>query len=623
VWRVTLSGRFPPRALRYVVLADRRPIAFGVPTSNARAVRAITTDRAVLSARLTAAYGSRPSVPATPITEPPASQGGAGIARSGPASDPASAGPLAVQRSVYDLGDEVFQPSGLTGKVELTGDVHYPADLSGGPYPLVVFMHGNHVTCYKGRRADYRWPCKPGWQPIPNYGGYDYIARDLASYGFIVVSISANGVNVLGNRVPDTGMRQRGEVLEKHIDLWKEWATTGGEPFGTTFVGKVDLTRIGTMGHSRGGEGVVWNVIVDRERPDPYGIDAVLALAPVDFTRVTINEVPFAVVLPYCDGDVSDLEGIHYFDDSRYLVPGDATPKHTVTAFGANHNFFNTVWTPGGRYPGGFDDGRFSGCDDRLRPIEERHVGRAYIVSFFRRYLTDATEFEPIWTGEQTPASIAPARVLVSYLAPDLANRRLDVDRFTGPGDLSVGQTGGAVTAVDTPLFGWCEDGFDTPCMSTQYAFSDVHMSFPFFFSGEPVAPGLGQAMLGWSGEGSVRFAVPSSDVSAFDALQFRATINPAYFANDGAAFQDLSVVLEDGDGHRAEVSASDVGNDALANPVGRRRFGHIILNQVRFPLGDFAGVDLTDVVAVELHLDRTIAGVIDLADLAFSADAV
>src|SRR6186713_2772355 len=35
VWRVTLSGRFPPRALRYVVLADRRPIAFAVPTSNA------------------------------------------------------------------------------------------------------------------------------------------------------------------------------------------------------------------------------------------------------------------------------------------------------------------------------------------------------------------------------------------------------------------------------------------------------------------------------------------------------------------------------------------------------------------------------------------------------------
>src|SRR5262245_40612920 len=44
VWRVTLSGRFPPRALRYVVRADRRPLAVGVPSPNGRAVVAITTD---------------------------------------------------------------------------------------------------------------------------------------------------------------------------------------------------------------------------------------------------------------------------------------------------------------------------------------------------------------------------------------------------------------------------------------------------------------------------------------------------------------------------------------------------------------------------------------------------
>jgi len=33
----------------------------------------------------------------------------------------------------------------------------------------------------------------PGFDPIPNYIGYDYIAQVLASHGYIVVSISANG----------------------------------------------------------------------------------------------------------------------------------------------------------------------------------------------------------------------------------------------------------------------------------------------------------------------------------------------------------------------------------------------------------------------------------------------
>ena len=81
------------------------------------------------------------------------------------------------------------------------------------------------------------------------------------------------------------------------------------------------------MGHSRGGEGVVWHVIVDRRRADPYGIDAVLPLAPVDFTRKTMNRVPLAVVLPYCDGDVSDLQGVHMFDDARYRVEGDLSAE--------------------------------------------------------------------------------------------------------------------------------------------------------------------------------------------------------------------------------------------------------------------------------------------------------
>jgi hypothetical protein len=77
-------------------------------------------------------------------------------------------------------------------KVELTGDVHYPTGLPDGPYPLVLFMHGNHVSCYRGNETRYRWPCGTNWKPLPKYAGYDYIARRLASHGYVVVSVSAN-----------------------------------------------------------------------------------------------------------------------------------------------------------------------------------------------------------------------------------------------------------------------------------------------------------------------------------------------------------------------------------------------------------------------------------------------
>src|SRR4029453_4030550 len=93
-----------------------------------------------------------------------------------------------------------------------------------------------------------------------------------------------------------------------------------------------------------------------QSRGPPYHINAVFPLAPVDFSRPVANNVPIDVLLPYCDGDVSDLQGVHFYDDARYLVPGDLTPKHHLLVMGANHNFFNTVWTPGFGFAGDADD---------------------------------------------------------------------------------------------------------------------------------------------------------------------------------------------------------------------------------------------------------------------------
>lgn len=615
VYRVTVPGRFPARADRYVVLAGERPVGYGVPARGQRALRTITTDPSVLTAVIIARYGDPRPVQASaaaltpdlPPVEPSSIE------------NPAARGPYDVTRAEYDLGDQVFLPSELEEEVELVGDVHYPTDLEAGPYPLVLFMHGNHSTCYRRDRESFEWPCRDGWRPLPNHEGYDYISDRLASWGYVVVSVSANGVNVFGNFVDDTGMRQRGEVLERHIDLWNEWSSFDDGPFGDTFVGRIDLSLIGTMGHSRGGEGVVWNTIVDRERATPYGIDAVLALAPVDFTRVTINEVPFDVMLPYCDGDVSDLQGIHFFDDSRYVVPDDPTPKSTVTVFGANHNFFNTVWSPSGGYPGAFDDGAWVGCRNQLTESQQRHVGAAYIVGFFRRYLGNEVALDPIWTGAETPP--VTARTLVSYLAPP--QDRLDVDRFTEASDLAEGELGD-VTPISMSTYGWCSDEYLTPCLPGGLQWFDVHMSFSFFAFEEQL-PGLGQGILGWTGpSAAVRFAIPlaSADVTGFDAIQLRVALNPSYTANDGVPLQDFSIVLVDGAGRRSEVAASEVGNAPLAHPIGRRGGGHFILNQIRFPLTAFTGVVLQDIRAIELVFTHTASGVIDVADLAFSRGA-
>jgi len=313
----------------------------------------------------------------------------------------------------------------------------------------------------------------------------------------------------------------------------------------------------------------------------------------------------------------------HFFDDSRYKVPGDPTPKSTVTVMGANHNFFNTVWTPGGGFPGGFDDGKYTGCQDRLTSDEEQQVGAAYITGFFRRYLGDETDLNPMWTGEATPDSIAPAKTVVTYLAPDTPDQRMDVARFLDKSELTTDLLGGAVTATNLRDYRWCLDTFQDACEKGDFSYYDVHLTYYDFFG--TGAGGLTRAVVAWADPGaSLTFALPpgSRDVSGFDAFQFRAAVNPSYGSIDQPGRQDLAVVLTDGSGNSASVSATAVHAQALLWPI-HDYFGHVILNEIRFPLGMFAGVDLTDVRSVQLRFTKTDEGAIDLSDVAFSADGV
>src|SRR5438093_7675986 len=102
-------------------------------------------------------------------------------------SDPGALGPFGVTREEYNFGDTAFTPTNFPGPVELLASVHYPTGLPGGPYPLVVFLHGRHATCFTGRTGFLLWPCSSfsaPLQPIPSYRGYDYIAEVLASNGY-------------------------------------------------------------------------------------------------------------------------------------------------------------------------------------------------------------------------------------------------------------------------------------------------------------------------------------------------------------------------------------------------------------------------------------------------------
>src|ERR1044071_6384042 len=136
------------------------------------------------------------------------------------APDPGTPGPLAFTREEYDFGDTAFHPSNFPGPVELRASIHYPTNLAAGPFPVIMLLHGRHATCFNGSGGQFlEWPCSGSRQPIPSYKGYDYVAEVLASNGYGVVSVSANGVNAVDNAVFDLGALARAELMQQHLDI--------------------------------------------------------------------------------------------------------------------------------------------------------------------------------------------------------------------------------------------------------------------------------------------------------------------------------------------------------------------------------------------------------------------
>ncbi|WP_460665379.1 Calx-beta domain-containing protein [Kribbella swartbergensis] len=627
-----LEAPAPMRASLPLLAVNGVPIGVARQSPDQRTLTLVTTDQAVLTARDVRLVWSgdlgkssgRSRIQAVGPTDADWLK-----ARQGPLlkDDPGALGRYQVTTSEYDLGDEAVYLPGLKQRSELRGKVYSPRGAI-GPRPLVIFLHGRHQYCYGDdvTPSDKPWPCPAGAKPVPSFRGYDGPAKALASQGYQVVSISANAVNAYDGDVYDSGAQARAELILDHLALWKKWATIGGGPFGRTFVGKVNLQNIGLMGHSRGGEGVARAAVLNADRGGQYGIRAVLPLAPTDFARATVPGVAMSVLLPYCDGDVSDLQGQKFYDDTRYSVTGDTAPRSTVTVLGTNHNFFNTEWTPGqSEAPSNddwFGDVNESPCGakyaGRLTAKEQQAVGTAYIAGFFRLQLGRETQFLPQFDGSDARAASAGRAVVRVVSQAPLPSRR-DVnalDKALPAGAVSGRASATVCAGVSQPSGRTAE----TPtCMTTDDWANAPHWGAAWYAARTPTTA---VTRLSWTGtDGVLRLDLPAwqRDVRRFAALSFRAAPDPV-----GAPKTDLSVRVVDGRGRAAVVPVSAV-SDALVRMPGREDSGlpKNLLRTVRIPVGLLKGVDLRDVRAVELRTDRVARGSAYVSDVAFSSPGV
>ncbi|GHJ35101.1 hypothetical protein [Streptomyces sp. TS71-3] len=664
-FRVTLDldKPLPMTADVPTLSADGTPLGPATESADGTSLSLVTTDPSVLHAAsvttgaATTPSGTGPASPARPPAEPEAP----GAPKTLPA-DPSEPGHHHVSEAVYDFGDQaipLLNTGGIRG--ELEGKVYLPD--GPGRKPVVIFEHGRHTSCYgPGKPNPAAWPCRTSpdsteqRSPVPSYLGYDAPARALASNGYAVVSVSANAINATDNQLAaDYGAQARGELILDTLRMLKKAdarqsvvyhdAFTGrdvslaqaldGDITPSDLAGRLDLHDVGIMGHSRGGEGVVAAATLNDALPVPeqFGIKAVLPLAPVDYDRISLPNAATATVLPYCDGDVENLMGQHIVDDSRHAFDDDVL-RSAVLVMGANHNFFNTIWTPGGFPAGTADDwAAADGADDpvcdpssatttRLTPQQQVDVGTAYVSGFFRLTLGGEKQFQPMFDGSDVmPPSTPFAHVTVAATQP--ARSRVGISTFEHA-SAAVRTAGDATAAVCEGMGGTGGVTLGQPLPSCSTGLSEAavpHWSPALWAWNVPASPML--HMTWTSASGRVRVAVPAGarDVRRFQQLSVKMAADESV-----ATATDLAVTVADGSGHTWSSPVSALNAQAVTRMPGVSSpwLRKVILRQVTIPTSALHGLNMRDIREVRFSATKGApSGGVYLSDLSVEDRAV
>ncbi|MCK9593113.1 MAG: hypothetical protein M0Q91_13995 [Methanoregula sp.] len=352
--------------------------------------------------------------------------------------DPSMPGSFAVGQTSFDGGAVdidaigVWSPYGPdplgatpSGTLSLPriAEVRYPADVNGVDvpvslaetnYPVVVVMHGMHTT------AD------------PSYLGYNYLLDHLASHGFIAVSIDCNVINAI------VGMQDtRGHAILKHLELLQDKNTVPG-----LFQNKIDMSRIGIMGHSRGGDGVVQAEIFNQSLGAGWNIKAIVALAPTDFSGTSLTPLNLATSKFLCiygsnDGDVwgGSNPSTAYTGTGFRFYDRATIEKAMVFIYGATHNRFNTQWGT---------EWKVDASSPKVLSEDQHHfLLNGYMTAFMQAHLQDRTEQLDYFNGELRIPQVASVDVHTQYRP---SSQCLTLDNFESVPALNQNSLGGIVT---------------------------------------------------------------------------------------------------------------------------------------------------------------------------------
>lgn len=494
--------------------------------------------------------------------------------------DPWELGTIPVGADSYSQ-DDFFPTLGAASNVDLRAVVRYPATAAGtgtpvaaGTHPIFVIEHGNHRICDGGITVHAN--CPPAMR-VKNHEGYMRLLDILASHGVIAVSIDAYD---LTGWVPQW-ISERGQLILRHLELWSRMNDATQFPsypdfFAGRFAGKVDFTRVSVSGHSRGGEASVSAYMLNAASATPFSIGSVSSIAPVDGQVYTLPAVPYYVILPAADCDVDQLSGQRIYDRAGSGVAETAT-KSATYAYGANHNFFNTVWAADG------DDCSPPSRQDYIAATSQQRIGEAALAAFHRVHLLGETVYDEMLRGRLPFPSTAAYKIYA--IRHEGSHSKL----LSGGVPAGLAAAGGATIVP----------------------------------ASNPVPHQASVTRVGWpAGGATVTYTVPAGqrDATGFEVVSFRVAQTTAA-ANPAGTNQNFQIELVGGGITRAVyLGQFDVVPPRYPHPEG---YTHTVMTTVRVPLHSFimnnSGLPLNNVDTIRFRFSFPATGDLYVDDVEFS----
>ncbi|WP_223700435.1 alpha/beta hydrolase [Sutcliffiella deserti] len=345
-------------------------------------------------------------------------------------ANPATPGPLSINHFTYGSGDDqrreeyrkveyttrsvnlspfIIKPKGFNKwyrewfwgfnihHAPLNGRVWMPEDTEGGPYPLVLMVHGNH------NMADF------------SDGGYGYIGELLASKGYIAVSIDENFLN--SGKSGHIGWDNSGRawMFLKHLEQWDKWNKDLNHPLHNT----IDMENIALIGHSRGGEAVSIAALMNKLDRFPnnaktrldfdFSIKSLIGLSPGDGRfklgdqPIELKNINYLTLQGANDTDHTNYLGMRQFERVSFSDDFDGF-KSSVYLYGANHGQFNTDWEVDQPAPYWW----FMNRKELLEPELQRKMTKTYISAFLDATLKGKREYREVFSQKETVAAWIP-----------------------------------------------------------------------------------------------------------------------------------------------------------------------------------------------------------------------